>query len=112
MNKKIINYFFVVGIFSLLFIFLIDTIHAEDSESQANVSFYGEYVFPEEEMQENSSNLNNREASIPVVQKYLPKTGVRKEYVNNFATVCLILAFLIQIKNVRYFKGRDFSYEV
>ena len=111
MNKKIINYFFVVGSFSLLLLFSIDTIHAENSESQANVSFYGEYVFPEGEVQEMNFDLNAHRVSIPMNQKYLPQTGVKYNDSFRWASVFIIVAGLIQMENVRYFKGRDFSHE-
>lgn len=112
MNKKIINYFLVVGSFSLLLLFSIDTIHAENSESQANVSFYGEYIFPEGEVQEMSIDFNEHGVSIPMNQKNLPQTGIKHNNTGMWASIFIIAASLLQMKNVRYFKGRDLLYEI
>lgn len=123
MNKKIVNYFLFVGGLSVLFLFSVDTIHAENNESQSNVSFYGEYVFPEGIEQENSSNLNERESEVslpsgPVKQdplfgngKYLPQTGLKKGNLSSWAIIFFIVAAVIKMKNVRYLKGGDSSYE-
>ncbi|WP_157456710.1 hypothetical protein [Carnobacterium maltaromaticum] len=123
MNKKIGNYFLFAGILSMLLLFSIDTIHAENNETQSNVTFYGEYVFPENEEQENVSHLNERESGAPLPSgpvkqeplfgsgKYLPQTGLKQENLSSLAMIFFLVASIIKIKSVKYLKSGDSSYE-